>query len=260
MSQLRVDDDTLLVTADVSSLYTNIRHDLGYLAARYFIGKDDSIKESTRDFVLKLLKFAMEHNFFYYNGQYFLQRTGVAMGAKFAPSLANLFMALWENDHIFAWECPQLLFWRRFIDDAFFLWKGGAESLKFFMAKITSTKWGINFTYEYSITSVNFLDLTITKNEGRLLTKTFFKTTDRNGYIPIGSCHHPNWLKAIPKGQFQRVRRNCSWIEDYRDQAGVLKKRFEDKGYRSDILEDELVKIANIEREQLLKPKWKKYI
>lgn len=100
ISQLHVEDDVLLVTADVSSLYTNIAHDLGFQAARYFLNKDESMDQSTREFILKLLKFAMEHNFFYYDGQYFLQCTGVAMGAKSAPSLANLFMALWENDHI----------------------------------------------------------------------------------------------------------------------------------------------------------------
>lgn len=105
------------------------------------------------------------------------------------------------------------------------------------------------------MTSVNFLDLTITKAGGQLHTKTFFKITDRNGYIHIGSCHHPNCLKAIPKRQFQWVRRNCSRIEDFYIQANVLKKRFEDKGYDSKALEEDHLKLANVEREQLLKLK-----
>lgn len=112
----------------------------------------------------------------------------------------------------------------------------------------------IRFTYEANTVSVNFLDLVITEEEGKLITKTFFKATDRNGYIPVGSCHHPRWLEAIPKGQFQRLRRNCSKIEDFKEQADILKNSFLDKGYKSDTLESDLTKITNMEREMLLKP------
>ncbi|XP_077334619.1 uncharacterized protein LOC143975965 [Lithobates pipiens] len=48
--------------------------------------------------------------------------------------------------------------------------------------------------------------------------------TGLSDIIPRDSCHHPNWLKSIPKGQFQRVRRNCSGEEDFEVQANILKK------------------------------------
>lgn len=160
---------------------------------------------------MKLLQFAMEHNYFYYGGHFYLQGTGVAIGAKFAPSLAGLFMALWENDKLFSLDEPRLLFWHCYIDDAFFLWKGDEGSLHTFMTQLNTNNWEIKFTYEYSSTSVNFLDLVIFKEQSSLLTKN----TDRNGYIPLDSGHHPKWLKAILKGQFQSIRRNCSHIEDF---------------------------------------------
>lgn len=85
------------------------------------------------------------------------------------------------------------------------MWKGDEKSLHSFMTQLNNNDWGIKFTYEYSPTSVNFLDLVIFKEHSSLLTKTFFKNTDRNGYIPLDSGHHPKWLKVIPKGQFQRI-------------------------------------------------------
>lgn len=91
------------------------------------------------------------------------------------------------------------------------------------MLSLNKNQWGIRFTYECSRSSVNFLVLVIFKDQGQLLTKTFFKSTDRNRYIPTDSCHHPNWLKAIPKGQFQRIRRNCFHLEDFQSQANILK-------------------------------------
>lgn len=105
----------------------------------------------------------MEHNYFYYGGQFYLQSTVVAIGAKFAPSLAGLFMTLWENDKLLSLEEPHLLLWHCYIDDAFFLWKGDEGSLCAFM-----NNWGIKFTYKYSATSVNFLDLVIFKEQGAL--------------------------------------------------------------------------------------------
>lgn len=142
-------------------------------------------------------------------------------------------MALWENDKLFSSEEPHLLLWHRYIDDAFFLWKGDEGSLCTFMTTLNTNNWGIKFTYEYSTTPVNFLDLVIFKEQGVLLTKTFFKSTDRNGYIPMDSGHHPNWLKAIPQGQFQRIRRNCSRIQDFESQANGFKNRFLEKGIQT---------------------------
>lgn len=48
---------------------------------------------SQRDFILLLLDFAMGQNYFWFGGSYYLQIRGVAMGARFAPSMTNFFMA-----------------------------------------------------------------------------------------------------------------------------------------------------------------------
>lgn len=167
----------------------------------------------------------MEHTYFYYGGEYYLQCTGVAMGAKLAPSLANLFMALWENYFSFSCGDSHLLFWHGYIDDAFFLWKGDVESLHSFMRYINYKLWGIRFTYKFSTSSVCFLDLVIFKEQDKLLTKTHFKSTDRNGFILLESCHNPYRFKAIPEGQCQWIRRNCSKIEDFSSQTDVFLKK-----------------------------------
>lgn len=65
---------------------------------------------------------------------------------------------------------------------------------------------------------------------GKFLTKNYFKPTDRNSYLPLDSCHHMVWLTNIPKGQFTRLRRNCSRRSDFLVQSELLGKRFIDKG------------------------------
>ncbi|XP_073491244.1 uncharacterized protein [Aquarana catesbeiana] len=46
---------------------------------------------------------------------------------------------------------------------------------------------------------IDFLDLNIFKDGDKLDAKTHFKSTDRNGYIPVRSCHHLKWKMVIPK-------------------------------------------------------------
>lgn len=51
------------------------------------------------------------------------------MGAKYAPSVANLHMAQWVDDSIYRNISNQLIVYKRYIDDIFIIWKGDKESL-----------------------------------------------------------------------------------------------------------------------------------
>lgn len=109
-------------------------------------------------------------------------------------------------------------------------------SFELFLAQMNKNKYGLKFTAECSLSVINYLDLTLTKNQKKIGTKTFFKETDRNGFVPTHSCHHPQWLGAIPKRQYMRIRRNCDNIKDFQIQAEVLTNRFLEKGYPLEML------------------------
>lgn len=73
---------------------------------------------------------------------------------------------------------------------------------------------------------------------GTFKTETYFKTVDRNGYIPINSCHYALWLLNIPKGQMMRLKRNCTEGNDFKEQASMIGQRFVQKGYQETFLLD----------------------
>lgn len=75
----------------------------------------DSLQNNQTTFILSLLEYAMQHNYFWHDDSYYLQNRGVAMGAKFAPSMANLFMAKWEEDVVYQEPRVELVFWKRYI-------------------------------------------------------------------------------------------------------------------------------------------------
>lgn len=68
---------------------------------------------------MDLLLFATTHNYFWFNSKFYIEKKGVAMGIKFTPSLANLFMANWVEDVVYAHDRPELLLCARYIDDVF---------------------------------------------------------------------------------------------------------------------------------------------
>lgn len=49
------------------------------------------LKQEQIVFMLKGFEMAMESNYFWYQDDYYVQTKGVAMGAHYAPSAANLF-------------------------------------------------------------------------------------------------------------------------------------------------------------------------
>lgn len=77
--------------------YTRFPHRLGLEAVDYYLEEDGTLPPFQLQFIMELLQFATKQNYFWFDGKFYPQREGVAKGAKFAPSLANVFMAKWEE-------------------------------------------------------------------------------------------------------------------------------------------------------------------
>ena len=90
-------NEVLLVTLDVTSLYTNIPHKDGIQACSDLLDRrtNPTIK-TTR--LCDLIRLILTNNTFTFNGQHYRQINGTAMGPKMAPSYANLFMGKFEQE------------------------------------------------------------------------------------------------------------------------------------------------------------------
>ena len=71
--------EDLLVTVDVSSLYTNIRHQDGITALKHWLIENGTPIEKA-DFIGVLAKLVLTSNYFTFNGKIYLQKQGTAMG------------------------------------------------------------------------------------------------------------------------------------------------------------------------------------
>lgn len=101
----------------------------------------------------------MGNNLFWANNQYYNKTGGVAMGARYAPSVTNVVLNKWEKETIYKNRNQSLFFYRRYIDDVILFWEGTEVELEIFLAQMNNNNYGL----KYSLTTVNYLDLTISK-------------------------------------------------------------------------------------------------
>lgn len=143
------------------------------------------------------------------------------MGARFAPSVANLFMVFWEQEAIFNDRPTQLKCNFRYIEDLI-IWEGNMTSLQLVVSKLNGNTKNIRLCWNSDASCITFLDLKIFREGQSFKTKNVFKPTDRNSYISLDSCHNQSWLCKIPRDQFILLRRNCTLVADYFAQSDML--------------------------------------
>ena len=183
--------NAILVTADVTSLYTNIPHDDGIEATSQHYAHWAHIlpQHSPKTGVIKIiLHFILKHSYFRFQDQHFIQNTGTSMGGRYAPPYANIFMGKIEDIIHQEWS-QHILIWKRYIDDIFFIFTGTTRELtrlKLFMNNIHDT---IKFTFEHSSDTISFLDITINIKNEKIMTTIHRKPTDKMLLLHFQSNH-----------------------------------------------------------------------
>lgn len=130
------------------------------------------------------------------------------MGTKFAPAFANIFMADLETRLLnIALYKPWL--WWRFLDDIFTIWTHGRALLDLFLENLNQFHPIVKFTHEISRTSLPYLDVMVSIEDGHISTDLYRKPTDSHQYLHSNSCHPAHIKKAIPFSQALRLKRIC---------------------------------------------------
>jgi peptide-methionine (R)-S-oxide reductase len=246
-------NNDILVTLDVTSLYTNIPNSQGLRAvaktlSRHRFGEEYPSNQS----VLSLLKLVLELNNFEFNDKHYLQVGGTAMGTRVAPSFANIFMSDFEDTHVYTWHL-QPTSWYRYIDDIFCIWPHGQETLTEFVDHLNSCHPTIKFTAESSRSSVNFLDVTVNLEQNGAITTTLYtKPTDSHNYLRFESAHPEHCKEHIPYSQFLRIRRICTNLEEFDKHSANIFTHFLRRGYPPEIVILALIRARRQERKTLL--------
>jgi hypothetical protein len=95
-----VNPNSELISFDVASLYSNIPHDLGISVRTFWLKNKRSIVQHrfSKEFILETVKIIHERNVFYFDGKFYRQKRGTAMGIKMAPTYATLVLGYPEHN------------------------------------------------------------------------------------------------------------------------------------------------------------------
>ena len=252
-----------LVTLDVTSLYPSIPQGSGIELVLQRVcptTPPTSRLVPFKNLMRDLLKIVLGDNHFMFDDEYYTQRSGVAMGTKCAPHLANLFMASFEEQALALWRGTQPTIWLRYIDDIFMIWTGSTEELREFHLHLNSQMSTIKFTITNSPTSVSFLDLKIFKGnrferKGILDTGLHIKETNPQNFLHFSSCHPFSTFRTVIRGEIIRAIRCSSSRIGFLSTLENLLQKFRERGYPPWLLREESEHVDYSKRAELLRPK-----
>ena len=118
--------------------------------------------------LIRMADFVLKNNYFEFKGQIKQEISGIAIGTKFAPPYACLFIDKIETAFLETQELQPLV-WFRYMDDIFFIWTHGEQELQAFLRSLNEFHTDIKFTYESSKESIAFLYLKVSVKTVRLL-------------------------------------------------------------------------------------------
>ena len=234
IKKLRVPANAYLISIDVQSMYTNIDNDSGLLAVKKAFDRHPDKSRPDKE-ILDLLEIGLKRNDFTFNDQVYLQCSGTAMGKRWAPSYANLFMAQWEREVLPG--CPlSPIFYQRFLDDIFLVWTHSLDEFWQFFNILNNYHPSIKLTAEVSDKSINFLDTTVFKSENiaetnKLDIKVYFKKTDTHQLLYKSSFHPKHTFSGIIKSQILRFHRICTRTTDFNQACYLVFSKLKERGY-----------------------------
>ena len=254
-----IPEGAILVSADVVGLYPNIPHNEGLDILRGALEKRTD-KSVATDTLIKMAEFVLTNNFFEFNLETYQQISGTAIGTKFAPSYACIFMDNVEKTML-AGQLFTPWWWKRFINDIFFIWLEDERKLKDLFITLNNLHPTIKFTFEIPADVVNtevfeeldfvkcipgksihFLDLTLQLEDQRVTSDLYCKPTDGHQYLEYSSSHPRHIKKSIVYSQALRVKRLCSKEEIFDEHMIDLKNWFIKRGYPATNVQEQIDK------------------
>ncbi len=170
--------DEVLVSFDVISLFTKIPVDLAIKVARKRLRQDVTLSQRTSmpiEDIIDLLSFCLNTTYFVFDGIYYQQVFGTAMGSPVSAVIANLVMEDVEQRAL-ASAPVRLSFWKRFVDDI--ISAVSRNDIDILLQHLNSIEPSIQFTVERETNgNLAFLDLNVYRTiEGKLETAVLSQT------------------------------------------------------------------------------------
>ncbi len=159
------------------------------------------------------------------------------MGMSPAPTIANLFVAIYEKTHLQQYFPHVVLYLCHFTNDGIGIWLHDPDPtidknnwLNFQTCLINS---GLKWVFGKRSDEVVFMDLRLKIEGKKIVTSLFLKPMALHLYIPPHSCHAPGILSGMVFGNVLRIHQLCSRAPDIVRELKLFFHCLLDQGYQS---------------------------
>ena len=188
----RLEPGEVMTSFDVKALFTSVPVDPSIHIVQQEFAKDSTLPQRSNMFIqqiVTLLQFCLTDTYFLFQGKFYEQVHGAAMGSPINSLTANLFMEEFEVKALSSCSHPPSL-WLRFVDDTSVITK--AEHSKTLLQHINNQDPHIQFTVEELSQqgTLPFLDTLVTIQPKNTFTTTVYrKPTCTGQYLHCNSNH-----------------------------------------------------------------------
>ncbi|XP_043922335.1 zinc finger protein 841-like [Protopterus annectens] len=197
IKELKMNEGDSFITVDVCNLFTTIPQDIGLIWLEEQLHETKLFDQDRINMLVNLMEIVLMNNYIYYEGNYYQQINGVAMGASCAPIYANLIMSYWEVNYIFKTEYfEHIKLYTRYLDDIFIVWDERKDMLESFIGYINNTVRFLKFTHEISEKEITYLDVRLTYDKECVNRNADFSKF-KSQWSSCGKCLHLECDKAV---------------------------------------------------------------